>query len=179
VDLQRPSIASERKKEPRLLVIGEVLRPHGVRGEVRVRVLTDFPERFRLLKSVYLGRTPKPVAVESVRLHQRYVLLKLAGYDGRTAVESLRHALVQIPIEEAMPLEEDEYYLYQVVGLAAWTTQGEYLGRVREVLSTGANDVYVIRGPKGEILLPATDEVVREVDFAAGGLTVELMEGLV
>jgi len=179
VDLQRASIASERKKEPRLLVIGEVLRPQGVRGEVRVRVLTDFPERFRALKSVYLGGTPKPVPVERTRLHQRYVLLKLAGYDDRTSVESLRHALVQIPVEEAIPLEEDEYYLYQVVGLAAWTMQGEYLGRVREVLSTGANDVYIVRGPKGEILLPAIEEVVREVDLEAGRLTVELMEGLV
>ncbi len=160
-------------------MIGEVLRPQGVRGEVRVRVLTDFPERFQALESVYLGQALTPVLVESTRLHQGYVLLKLAGYDDRTSVELLRHALVQIPIEEAMPLEEGEYYLYQVVGLATWTKQGEYLGRVREVLSTGANDVYVIRGPKGEILLPAIDEVVRDVDLEAGRLTVELMEGLV
>ena len=78
-----------------------------------------------------------------------------------------------------MPLEEDEYYLYQIVGLAAWTEQGEYLGRVREVLNTGANDVYVIRGPKGDILLPAIDDVVREVDLETGRLAVVLPEGLV
>lgn len=77
-----------------------------------------------------------------------------------------------------MPLEEDEYYLYQIVGLAAWTLQGEYLGRVREVLITGANDVFIVRGPKGEILLPAIEEVIQEIDLEAGRLTVMLMEGL-
>ena len=179
MDLQGAPTASECRDEPGLLVIGEVLRPQGVRGEVRVRMLTDFPERFRVLKSVYLGGTPKPVSVERTRLHQGYALLKLAGYDDRTAVESLRHALVQIPVEEAMPLEEDEYYLYQVVGLATWTMQGDYLGWVREVLSTGANDVYVVQGDKGEILVPAVEDVVLEVDLASGRLTVELMEGLI
>jgi 16S rRNA processing protein RimM len=176
---ERASIASESGEEPRLLVIGEVLRPQGVKGEVRVRMLTDFPERFRVLKRVYLGQTLKPVIVEGVRFHHGYALLKFADYDDRTTADSLRHLLVQIPVEEAMPLEEDEYYLYQIVGLAAWTEQGEYLGRVREVLNTGANDVYVIRGPKGDILLPAIDDVVREVDLETGRLTVVLPEGLV
>jgi len=87
--------------------------------------------------------------------------------------------LVQIPVEEAAPLEEGEYYLYQIVGLATWTVEGEYLGRVREVLTTGANDVYVVRGPKGEVLLPAIEEVIREVDLEAGRMIVSLMEGLV
>lgn len=178
MDHKRASRASESKEEPRLLVIGEVLRPQGLRGEVRVRVLTDFPERLRVLKRVYLGQTLKPAIVESVRFHQGCALLKFAGYDDRTAADSLRHAWVQIPVEEAMPLEEDEYYFYQIVGLAAWTAQGEYLGRVQEVLATGANDVYIIRGPKGEILLPAIEEVVREVDLEAGRLTVVLPEGL-
>jgi len=179
MDHERASIVSESKEQPRLLVIGEVLRPQGVKGEVRVRVLTDFPERLRVLRRVYLGETAMPVVVEGIRFHQGCALLKLAGYDDRTAAGSLRQALVQIPIEEAMPLQEDEYYLYQILGLAAWTVQGEYLGRVRDVLATGANDVYIIRGPKGDILLPAIEEVVREVDLEAGRLTVVLPEGLV
>ena len=161
------------------IAVGWVVSPWGGQGEVRVEVLTDFPERFRVLKRVYLGQALRPVMLESIRLHQGYALLKFAGYDDRTAADSLRDDLVQIPIEEAMPLEEDEYYLYQIVGLATWTVRGEYLGRVREVLTTGANDVFIVRGPKGDILLPAIEEVVREVDLEAGRLTVALLEGLV
>ena len=179
MDQERASVILQNQEGPRFLVIGEVLRPQGVRGEVKARVLTDFPERFRVLKRAYLGQTLRPVTVEGVRFHQGCVLLKFAGYDDRTAAESLRGALVQIPIEEAMLLEEDEYYLYQIVGLAVWTVQGEYLGQVREVLVTGSNDVYIVRGPKGEILLPAIEEVIREVDLEAGRLTVMLLEGLV
>ena len=169
---------SERKGEPRFLVIGEILRPQGLKGEVKVRVLTDFPEHFGMLTTVYLGQALEPEIVEGTRFNNGYALIKFAGYDDRTAAESLRGALVQIPPEEAMPLEEDEYYLYQIVGLAAWTLQGEYLGRVREVLITGANDVFIVRGPKGEILLPAIEEVIQEIDLEAGRLTVMLMEGL-
>ena len=78
-----------------------------------------------------------------------------------------------------MPLGEDEYYVYQIVGLDVWTGEGEHLGRVSEVLFTGANDVYVVQGEKGEILIPAVEDVVLEVDLASGRLTVELMEGLI
>ena len=173
------AVLRSSEKGPRFLIIGEVLRPQGVKGEVRVRVLTDFPERFRTLKRVYLGQALRSATVEGVRFHQGCALLKLAGYNDRTAAESLRGVLVQIPVEEAMPLEEGEYYFYQIVGLAVQTTAGEYLGRVREILVTGANDVYLVRGPRGEILLPAIDEVIREVDLEAGRLIVTLPEGLI
>lgn len=171
-------VASESQQRPRFLIIGEILRPQGVKGEVKVRVLTDFPDHFRGLKRAYLGQTLRSVVVEGARLHQGYALLKFAGYDDRTSVEALRGAVVQIPIEEALPLARGEYYLYQIVGLAAWTAQGEYLGRVREVLLTGSNDVYVVRGPRGEILLPAIEEVILEIDLEAGRLMVRLPEGL-
>ncbi|MEA3345167.1 MAG: ribosome maturation factor RimM [Chloroflexota bacterium] len=169
----------EDESSPRFLIIGEILRPQGVRGEVRVRILTDFPERFRTLKRAYLGQALAPVNVERAHFHQKWVLLKFAGYNDRTAAEELRGALIQIPVEEAIPLEEDEYYLHQIVGLGAWTVEDEYLGRVREILPTGSNDIYVVWGPKGEILLPAIEEVIHEVDLEAGRLTVKLLEGLV
>jgi 16S rRNA processing protein RimM len=179
VDFSEASIASKHEKAPCLLVIGEVLRPHGVKGEIRVRVLTDNPERFGSLDWVYVGATLDRVRVEGARVHNAYVLLKLEGYDDRAAVEPLRQALVQIPVDEALPLGQGEYFLHQIVGLGTWTVQGEYLGRVREVLVTGANDVYVVRGPKGEILLPAIEEVVRTIDLEGGRLVVEMMQGLV
>jgi 16S rRNA processing protein RimM len=166
------------QETPRFLVIGEVLRPQGVKGEVRVRVLTDFPEHFHMLERVYVGQGPSVEVVESARFHNGYVLIKLAGYDDRTAAGSLRGALLQIPTEEAMALGEDEYYHHQIVGLAVWTVEGEHLGHVREILTTGANDVYVVWGLKGEVLLPAITDVIRQVDLEAGRLIVALMEGL-
>jgi 16S rRNA processing protein RimM len=165
--------------EPRYLVIGKIVAPWGVRGEVKVAIETDFPERFEQLKRVYLGEKATAFVLEGSRLHKRDALLKLGGCDDRDAAEKLRGQLVQIPIEEAMPLGEDEYYVYQIVGLDVWTTEGEHLGRVSEVLFTGANDVYVVQGEKGEILIPAIEDVVLEVDIAGGRLTVELMKGLV
>jgi 16S rRNA processing protein RimM len=165
--------------EPRYLVVGRIVAPWGVRGEVKVTLETGFPERFKLLKRVYLGEEATSFVLEGSRLHKGNALLKLEGFDDRDAAEKLRGQLVQIPIEEAMPLGEDEYYVYQIVGLDVWTTEGEHLGRVSEVLFTGANDVYVVHGEKGEILIPAVEGVVLEVDLAGGRLTVELMEGLI
>lgn len=165
--------------EPRYLVIGRVAKPWGIRGEVKVEITTDFPDRFTLLRKVYLGPEAVPFVLEGFRLHQRSALLKLEGCHDRTAVEKLRGQWVQIPIEEAMPLEQDEYYEYQIIGLAVWTTDGEYLGTVDEVISTGANDVYVVRGEEHEILIPAIEDVVLEINLAQGRMVVELMEGLI
>ncbi len=165
--------------EPHYLVVGKIVAPWGVKGEVKVAIETGFPERFERLKRVYLGEKVTCFVLEGSRLHKGHALLKLRGCDDRHAAEKLRGQLVQIPIEEAMPLDEDEYYVYQIVGLDVWTTAGEHLGRISEVLFTGANDVYVVQGEKGEILIPAVEDVVLEVDLAGGRLTVELMEGLV
>lgn len=140
---------------------------------------TDFPQRFQRLKRVYLGEKAISFVLERSRLHKGHALLKLGGCDDRDAAEELRGQLVQIPIEEAMPLDEDEYYVYQIVGLDVWSTEGEHLGKVSEILFTGANDVYVVQREKGEILIPAVEDVVLEVDLAGGRLTVELMEGLI
>lgn len=165
--------------EPRYLVVGRIVAPWGVRGEVKVALETDFPERFKRLTRVYLGEKTTCFVLEGSRLHKRYVLLKLEGCDDRKAAEKLRGQFVQIPIEEAMPLGEDEYYVYQIVGLDVWTIAGEHLGKVSQVLFTGANDVYVVQEEKGEILIPAIEDVVLEVDLASGRLIVELMEGLI
>lgn len=165
--------------EPRYLVIGQIVAPWGVRGEVKVTIETGFPERFKQLQRVYLGEQVTPFVLERSRLHKGHALLKLEGCDDRAVAEKLRGQWVQIPIEEAMPLGEDEYYVYQIVGLEVWTTAGEHLGRVSEILFTGANDVYVVWGEKGEILIPAVEDVVLEVDLAGGRLIVELLEGLV
>jgi 16S rRNA processing protein RimM len=169
----------ESSAEPRFLVIGEVMKPHGVRGEVRVLPHTDLPERFTWLKTVYLGeKNPRPVVVEAARLHQNLILLKLAGYDDRDAADSLRGEWLQVPESEAIPLEEGEYFLYQLVGLAVFSDEGEHLGELTRVLETGANNVFVVTGADREILLPDIDDVILAIDFDNGRMTVHLLPGL-
>ncbi|MCA9936411.1 MAG: 16S rRNA processing protein RimM [Ardenticatenaceae bacterium] len=169
----------EQSAEPRFLVIGQILKPHGVRGEVRVNPQTSQPERFDWLEIVYLGETnPQPVEVESVRFHKNLILLKLVGYDSRDAVESLRGQWLQVAEEDALPLEEGEYYLYQLLNLEVYTEDGARLGVLVDVIETGANNVFVVRGSGDDLLLPDTDEVIRDIDFENGRITAHLLPGL-
>ncbi len=167
--------------EPRYLIVGRVLGGRGLSGEIKVEIMTDFPDRFHSLSRVYLGEEARPYTVEKVRLRQdnRQVFLKLKGCSDRDAAQKLRGQLVQIPIEEAMPLGEDQYYIYQILGLIACTTEGERLGVVREVLFTGSNEVYVVQDGEREILIPALEDVVLEVDLEKKQLVVELPAGLI
>jgi 16S rRNA processing protein RimM len=171
--------SADQSAEPRFLVIGRVLRPHGVRGEVRVEIHTDLPERFTWLKTVYVGKNqPRPVGVEGVRYHKNWALLKLVGYDDREAAGSLRSEWLQVPEAESIPLEEGEYFLFQLVGLQVFTDEELFVGEIGQVLETGANNVFVLNGPFGEILIPDIDEVVLDIDFDAKRMLIRPMEGL-
>jgi len=172
------SRTDDHSQRPTHLAIGRILSPHGVKGEVQAEVLTDFPERFARLKTVYLGEDRRPEVLEGARIHGRRILLKFAHYEDRDEAEELRGELVYVPIEEAIPLGDDEYYVYEIVGLKVWTTEGEYLGRVEEVLHTGSNDVYVVRKADEEILIPAISGVVLKVDLDEGRIEVRLAKGL-
>lgn len=170
---------------PYYLEIGQIMRPHGVRGELRMKVRTDYPERvIQDLKTVYLGRNPlhqeaDAYELESARFHKDHLLLKFAGIDDRTEAEMLRGLRVMVDIDDAVPLEEDEFYLYEVIGLTVRTADDIELGTIRSVIETGANDVYVVKGRAyGEVLIPAHDETIVEIDFDAGVLTVSLPDGL-
>lgn len=169
----------ESSAGPRFLVIGKILRAHGVRGEVRVLSHTDLPERFTWLKEVYVGeQNPRLLAIESVRFHQNWVLLKFAGIDFRDQTDVLKGELLQVRIEDAIPLAEGEYFLFQLVDMPVYTDEGQHLGVVKEVIETGANNVFVVRGEGPDILLPDTKEVIVDIDFENGRLTVHLLPGL-
>jgi 16S rRNA processing protein RimM len=164
---------------PRYLIIGRVLKPLGVRGELKVEILTEFPERFASLRQVFLGDDAKSFLVESARVQGDYARLKLAGIDTPEAAATLRHLFVYVAREEAVPLPPNRVYLYQTLGLRVKTTQGVVLGKVVDVLDTRANDVYIVRNSTREILLPAIPQVVKEINLERGEMIVELMEGLV
>jgi len=164
--------------EVRFLVIGRVVAPRGVRGELKVAIQTDSPERFLRTSRVFLGEERRVYTVRSARLHQGHALVRLAGIETRNDAEPWRDAYVYVALEDAIPLEEDEYYYHQIEGLRVRTTKAEDLGRVVEVLQTGANDVWVVRGRGGEVLIPALKDVILGVDLDAGVVTVALPEGL-
>ena len=173
---------SDRKTQPAsLIAIGRVVGAHGIRGEIKVWPLTDFPaERFQPGAAVYLGAQDDAVAVEiaAARPHKGTVLVKLGSVPDRNAAELLRDQYLLIPEDHAMPLGEHENYCHDLIGLDVQTTAGEPLGRLTEVLFTGANDVYVVARPAGELLLPALRDVIVRVDLDAGVMTVALPPGL-
>ncbi|MGH2536633.1 MAG: ribosome maturation factor RimM [Candidatus Promineifilaceae bacterium] len=173
----RPADSAER---PRFLAVGRIHSAHGIRGEVRVQVLAQDASRFQELEQLFLGEAdPRPVALEGARPHKSGVLLKLRGVDDRNAAEALRGQLLQVAWEDAVPLEDGEYYLYQLLGLQAYSDAGEHLGELVYVLETGANNVFVIKTAGAELLLPDIPEVIQAIDFAAGRMVVHLLPGLV
>ena len=173
-----------RDSEPRFLVTGKVLGAHGIGGELKALVISEDPHRFSRLKQVYIGlddSEPEPRVLERFRLHKGHALLKLAGCDDRDTAAALRGHLVYVPFEDAIPLEEGEYYEYQILDLDVWTVSGERLGKVVEIIATGANDVYVVKdtsAARREVLIPALESVVLEIDLESGRMVVELPEGL-
>ncbi len=172
--------SEKHTNEPDFLVIGQIVKPHGIRGEVSVKILTEFPERFDEMDAVYLGdaHSARLVGVESVRWHKEHVLIRFDSFADRTAAEKLRGQYLKVPRDSAVKLDDGVFYHYQLEGLAVVTDTGEPLGKLSYVLETGANDVYVIATPDGELLLPATHEVIRDINLAEKIVTVHLIPGL-
>ena len=160
------------------LAIGRVLRPHGVRGELLLASMTDFPKHLAELKLVYLGDPPQPHPLAGVHLHRHQLIIRLDDCHTREQADAFRNDLVQIEAQSAASLPPGMYYHHQLLGLAVYAETGEHLGELVDILETGANDVYVVRGPQGELLLPVIADVIRGVDLEAGRLTVHLLEGL-
>jgi 16S rRNA processing protein RimM len=165
---------------PEHLVVGQVVSAFGLRGEVKIKVHSDAPERYRDGAVVYLQEDDEmtPLTVASSRPHKQHLLVLFEGFGDRTEAESLHGRMLVIPIDQASPLEEDEYYPHEVTGARVTTEDGEELGEIVEVLFTGANDVFVVRGQDGEILIPVLKSVVLKIDQQNGVVLVDLPPGL-
>lgn len=160
----------------KLVAIGKIVAPHGVRGDVRVVPLTDFPERFCELDSILLedGRN---IEVENAHFHKQFILLKLRGINTRNDIDFLRGKLIYVKKEDLVPLPTGHYYQFEIIGLDVYTVQEQYIGKVTDILSTGSNDVYIAEkeGQK-PVLIPALKDVVRKIDLDGGKMIVELQE---
>lgn len=165
--------------EPVFLAIGKIRRPHGVRGEMLMEIYTDFPERLQAGVILYLGAERHPQRLRSVRPRKDGVLIAFEGYHTPEQVGELRNQLAMVRADDRPPLPQGEYYHHQLIGLRVVDDTGRYLGKIGEVLATGANDVYVVQAEQGgEVLLPAIDEVILQIDLPGGEVRVHLLPGL-
>lgn len=163
--------------------VGHIAGVHALRGEVKVELFTDFPERFAPGAHFRLGSDLTDVRIATVRPHKQQLLVQFEGVTDRTAAEQLRGLWLFMPERDAADLEEGAYWIHDIIGLQVWEAGGGVLGAIVDVLVTGANDVYVVRPAPGanqgqEILLPAVEDVVLEVDLEQHRMTVRLPEGL-
>lgn len=163
--------------------VGKIINTHGIKGEVRVMVTSDFAdERFAKDSRLFLEQPagePLELRVEAARPHKGAMLVKFVGYDNINDVQAFRGHQLLVAAEDQQPLADGEYYYHQIIGLKVVTTDGRDLGKISEIMSPGANDVWVVQRPdKGELLLPKIDDVIKQVDLANQVVTVELMEGL-
>jgi len=158
------------------ITIGKILAPWGKQGKLKVEVVTDFPQRFAPSSKIYIDQ--QPVTITSTQWHKGKAIIKLDTIDSIEDAEKLRGRPVEIHYSQLYPLPEGQYYHFQLIGLEVWTTQGELLGNITEILTTPGNDNYVISGAKGEILIPAIEDVIKSIDLNKGRLVIEPIEGL-
>lgn len=165
--------------------VGKIVNTHGIKGEVRVISKTDFAEeRYKPGNTLYLfmdGRNePVEVTVNTHRLHKQFHLLQFKERQNLNEVEELKNAIIKVPEEELGELNEGEFYFHEIIGCEVFTEEGELIGKVKEILTPGANDVWVIgRKGKKDALIPYIESVVKPIDVREKKIEIELMEGLI
>ncbi|MDB5052114.1 MAG: rRNA-processing protein RimM [Bacilli bacterium] len=165
--------------------VGKIVNTQGIKGELKVLLQTDFPEeRFKKGSKLILldaaQSTQMIVEVESGRLQKNVCIVKFAGFNDINQVEKYKGWVIKVKASDLLELDQDEYYYHEIIGCRVVTDEGEELGTISEILTPGANDVWVVDRPASKpVLLPVIDEVVLQVDVRAKLVTVSLMEGLI
>ncbi len=173
-----PPVIPERGPAPERLAVGQVAGSHGLRGEFRIYLFTNHPDALRAVPTIYLGDAQEPWAVR--RIHPlpegKEAIVRLVEITTPEDAAALRGRRVWVDREALPPLPEGELYHYELIGLDVVDEAGAPLGRLAEIIETGANDVYVVRGTGGELLLPAINEVILAIDLENGRMTVRQQE---
>lgn len=162
--------------------VGVISSTHGVRGEVKVYPTTDDAKRFKRLKEVVLdtGREQKTLEIEGVKFFKQFVILKFKGIDNINDIEKYKGKSLFVDREHAVKLKKDEYFIADMIGMRVFTDEGEDFGILKDVIETGANDVYIIATKAyGEVLVPAIKQCILHVDVEQGEMQIHLLEGLV
>ncbi|PAD70823.1 ribosome maturation factor RimM [Bacillus sp. 7586-K] len=164
--------------------VGKIVNTHGIRGEVRVISKTDFAdERYQPGNTLYIfkegSQEPIKVVVESHRVHKNFDLLTFEGMHSIQDVEQFKGSLLKVDENQLSELDEGEYYFHEIIGCNVYTDNGEEIGTIREILATGANDVWVVKRKVGkDLLIPYIDEIVKEIDIDEKKIIIKPMEGL-
>lgn len=161
------------------LLVGRILRAHGLEGEAFVRPFSDYPDRFAVGSILRLGDDHGvSLLIEAIRPHKDGYLIRFEGIADRTMVEHLAGRELVISLEEAEPLEEGEFFLHELIGLRVETVNGESVGEVSEVITHGPHDYLVVRGPRADHLIPMIDAIVRTLDPEEGLAVIDPPDGL-
>lgn len=165
-----------------LIVIGRVSKPHGVKGEIRIEYFNpENPHFFSRYQKIFIQGdkgSPRLYRLSKVRPHKQFILVHLEGIRNKEEAEKLRGHLVLVHPSELPPLEEDEYYWHEIIGMRVVTEQGGDVGKVTEILHTGSNDVYVVKKGKKEFLIPATKDVVITIERDTRTMVIRPLKGL-
>ncbi|WP_335870695.1 ribosome maturation factor RimM [Bacillus sp. 2205SS5-2] len=161
--------------------VGKIVNTHGVKGELRIISSTDFPEeRYRKgnVLSLFLEKEEISLTVSSYRRHKNFDLLTFEGYENINDVERFKGGTLKVTEDQLSELEEGSFYFHEIIGCNVTTTSGEEIGEVKEILAPGANDVWVVKGNKGEFLIPYIEDIVVSIDVEKKQIVIEPMEGL-
>ena len=164
------------------LQVGVITQTHGIRGEVKVFPTTDDVSRFKKLKEVIMdnGKERLNMEIEGVKFFKQYAIIKFKGYDSINDIEKYKNAKLYVTRDKAVRLKKDEYFIADLIGMEVVTEEGGQFGIMKDVMVTGANDVYVVEREDGtEVLLPAIKECVKNIDMEQGRITVHIMDGLI
>ena len=169
-----------KQSETEWATIGKVVALFGIRGELKVRLLTDIPNRFAELDAVYVGPNHIRHLIQNARPYKgEMIVLKLVGIDDTNAAESLRNHEMCIPLSKLAKLPSDSYYQHDILGLHVFTLDGRELGTIVDIFVTGGNDVYIIKAPDGsQILIPAIKDVIKQIDLIHHVMYIDPLPGL-
>lgn len=165
-----------------MFTIGKITNTHGIKGEVKVKQITDFIERFDEGSIIYVidhNNNAQPLEIDGFRTQHNNLLIHFKGYDSIEDVEDFKGLLLKIKQEQLTDLPENEFYYYEIIGCTVWTTDEDEIGMIDHILSPGANDVWVVKNAANkEVLIPYIQDVVKEVDVENKRVIIEPMEGL-
>lgn len=165
----------------RQFTIGKIVNTQGIKGEVRVLPMTYDIERFKLLKNIEIFKKndKKTMEIQTVKFHKHFVLIKFKGVDTMNDAELLRDYEIKIDEKDALPLDDDEYYIADLYGMEVYDENDNFIGEIKDIIFTGANDVYIVeRDDDKDLLLPAIKQCILAVNVKDNKMTVHVMEGL-
>ncbi len=167
-------------KKEKLITVGEVLNTQGHKGEVKVRPLTDFPERFTPNAVLLLEKNGqyRPLTVEKARSHKNLLVIKFKEIPDMNSAEEIKGTLLKITRDQLAELPGDSYFIFEIIGMEVVTAEGQLLGRVKDVMQTGSNDVYIVTGQTKDYLIPALKKIITQIDKENQRMVIEPLEGL-